>query len=270
MSGLNTLLEHEDNWVTRMGAWFPGERVVLRGKDLLNELDGMPWMGVVLYGITGRLPDARQIRLFEAIWSLTASFPEPRLWNNRVAALAGTARSTGALGMAAAIALCDADVYGNRPVTRAVGLLLRLRRCCDEGVDLETMVEAELKQYRCLAGFGRPVARSDERIEPLMRVVRELGFDEGPHVRLAFEIERILMKRGRRMCLNAGGLSAALGADQGMSPRESYFITVLSFSGGMLPCYIDAAEKPEGAFFPLRCTRVAYEGKLRRRWSEAI
>jgi citrate synthase len=267
MSGLDTLLENEDNWVTHIGAWFPGKRVVLRGKDLLNDLKGLPWMGVVLYGITGRILDAKQIRLFEAIWTITASFPEPRLWNNRIAALAGTARSTAALGVAGATAVSEAAIYGNRPVIRAVDFLLRVKRSCDQGAVLSAIVESELKKHRHLAGYGRPVTRTDERIEPLMAVVRELGYENGTYVRLAFEIERILLESGWRMHLNAAGLSAALGADQGLSPRESYLITVLCYTGGMFPCYIDAAEKAEGAFFPLRCTRIAYRGKSRRRWS---
>src|SRR5919106_230924 len=88
MRGPEQLFESEDHWVTSMGAWFPGERVVLRGKDLFHDLKDLSWMALLLFGITGRIPDERQVRLFEGIWALSTSFPEPRLWNNRVAALA--------------------------------------------------------------------------------------------------------------------------------------------------------------------------------------
>ena len=54
MQGPKTLLECEDHWVTDLGAWFPGERVVFRGKDLFQELGDSSWMGLLLYGITGR------------------------------------------------------------------------------------------------------------------------------------------------------------------------------------------------------------------------
>ena len=53
-----------------------------------------------------------------AIWTHT-SYPDARLWNNRVAALAGTARSTGTLGIAAALAVSEAKIYGGAHNLRA-------------------------------------------------------------------------------------------------------------------------------------------------------
>ena len=96
-----TLEDYEDNWETGLGAWFPGERVVFRGMDLFSDLKDMPWMGLLLFGITGRIFNKSQIQLFEAIWTISVSFPDPRLWNNCIAALAGSARSTAHLGVSA-------------------------------------------------------------------------------------------------------------------------------------------------------------------------
>ena len=93
MRGPEKLLENENHWETRMGGWFPGERVVYRGQDLHVDLKDMSWMELYVYGITGRRFDEKQLKILNAIWANT-SYPEPRLWNNRVAALAGTARST--------------------------------------------------------------------------------------------------------------------------------------------------------------------------------
>ena len=93
MIGPDTLKKAEDNWQTDMGAAFPGERVVLRGKDLFSELDGLSWFQYLMFGITGDVFSDDKIQLIEAIWSLTVSYPEPRIWNNRVAALTGTALS---------------------------------------------------------------------------------------------------------------------------------------------------------------------------------
>jgi hypothetical protein len=147
MRGPEELLQFEDHWVTDLGAWFPGERVVLRGKDLLTELADQRWMGLLLYGVTGRLFDDKQVRLFEGLWSLSASFPEPRLWNNRVAALAGTMRSTGALGVGAAIAVSEASIYGRRPDIRAIDLLLRAKTHLDKPqADLEEFIKSEIEK----------------------------------------------------------------------------------------------------------------------------
>ena len=43
-----------------------------------------------------------------ALW-VNTSYPDARIWNNRVAALAGSARSTGNLGVSAALAVSEAS-----------------------------------------------------------------------------------------------------------------------------------------------------------------
>lgn len=269
MQGPKFLLDTEDRWVTSMGAWYPGDRVVLRGKDLLHDFKDVTWMALLLYGITGRIFSKKHALLFEGMWKICASYPDPRLWNNRVAALAGTVRSTGALGVGAATAVSEASIYGRRPDVRAFDFLLRSKAKLDEGADLKGLIVAELKKYRVVPGYGRPVVRRDERIEPLMAMATKLGFSAGPHVKLAFEIEETLLKGRWRQQMNIAALAAALSADQGMSRSEYYQYTVLAFSAGMFPCYLDALEKPGGAFFPLRCSRLKYAGKGRRGWLNA-
>ena len=91
------LEKFEDNWRTSIGGWSPDGEAVLRGKDIFTELNGKPWMEYLLYAVTGR-ESPKIARLIEAIWVICTSFPDPRIWNNRVSALAGTARSTGRPG----------------------------------------------------------------------------------------------------------------------------------------------------------------------------
>ena len=42
--GPERLKAFEDNWQTAMGAWFPGERVVLRGQGVFTEINECSWM----------------------------------------------------------------------------------------------------------------------------------------------------------------------------------------------------------------------------------
>lgn len=268
MRGPEQLFESEDRWVTSMGAWFPGERVVFRGKDLFHDLKDLSWMALLLYGITGRILDEKQIRLFDGMWTLCTSYPEPRLWNNRVAALAGTARSTASLAIGAANAVSEASIYGHRANIRAIDFFFRIQEQLNQGTNLEELVKAEIKKYKGIFGYGRPITRKDERIGPLMAMVKELGFSEGPYVKLAFAVEEILLRNRWRLHMNITGLAAAVAADQGISRREYQHYVVLCFSVGIQACYLDAMNKPEGAFFPLRCDRVAYEGKPRHLWGE--
>lgn len=117
--GPELLARYEDNWVTAMGAWFPEGRVVLRGRDVLNDLGRRRWMELFVFGITSR-ESPRLARLIEGIWAISCSYPEPRIWNNRVAALAGTVRSTGVLAVSSAIAVTEATLYGLRPIKGAM------------------------------------------------------------------------------------------------------------------------------------------------------
>jgi citrate synthase len=102
-----------------------------------------------------------------------------------------------------------------------------------------------------------------------MALAKELGFSEGPYVKLAFAIEKVLLQSRWRLHVNIAAIAAALAADQGLSRQEYYLIAILCFSAGMFPCYLDTMNKPEGAFFPLRCDRVTYVGKSQRIWGKA-
>jgi citrate synthase len=282
MRGPKQLFESEDRWVTSMGAWFPGERVVLRGQDLFHDLKDLSWMALLLYGITGRILDERQGRLFEGIWVLSTSFPESRLWNNRVAALAGTSRSTGTLGVSAAIAVSEAIIYGHKPLMAAMDFLLHIKNRLDNGADLYQLLNEELdkakasnrgrpgsgenRQVAMIPGYGRPLTHKDERIQPLMQLAKELRYADGPVVKLAFQVEQALLQSGRNLYMNVAALMAALAADQRLTPRQFYYYVILCFTAGIIPCAIDASIQPAGTFFPLRCNRIQYEGNPRRLW----
>ncbi len=269
MANNQTLLNYEDHWPTQMGAWRRDEgKVILRGKELFSELKDLRWMGLLLYGITGRIFDENAVRLFEAIWSISTSYPDPRLWPNRIAAFAGTARSTATSGIGAAVAICEAVNFGHRANIKTMDFFLRTKQAVDKGANLDELVQLEMKKYRGIPGYGRIIPpKKDERIGPMMEIARKLGFAEGEYVRLAFQVEEALIRGRWRRYINISGLAAALVADQGLTVREHYVYLTLCFTGGMIPCFIDAMDKPEGCFFPLRCSRVQYEGQApRRQW----
>ncbi|MGK2914549.1 MAG: hypothetical protein ACSLE5_08880 [Porticoccaceae bacterium] len=266
MKGPELLKEFEDNWATDMGAWFPEGRVVLRGKDIFAELNNHRWMEFFIYGITGKeMP--RFARFVEGVWSLTTSYPDPRLWNNRVAALAGTARSTGVLAVAAGVAVSEATVYGLRPIKGALDFLYRAKEKVSQGCSIEAIVKDELKKYRNVFGYGRPLVTGDERVKPLMNFAKSLGMGDGNYIKLAFEIEDYLKNSRLKYRLNIAGVVAGLVADEERTPTEHYYMATISFVAGMFPCYIDALDKPEGAFFPLRTDRIEFKGAhTERKW----
>lgn len=266
MKGPSQLNENYGVLKTQVGACYPGSHAVFRGHDLHVDLKTMDWVGLYLFGITGRRFSSQQIELFHAIWVYT-SYPDARLWNNRVAALAGAARSSANLGITAALAVSEATAYGGRAGVRSIDFLIRTRQLRDGGADLEQLVRHEL-QHRRIYGYGRPINTTDERIPWLMELVRRLNLDNGPHLKLALEIEHILVEHNPKLKMNYAALHAALVADMGLSVREYQMLRIPTFLAGMPPCLREAAEKPEGATFPIPCRDIAYEGIQTRVWQK--
>jgi hypothetical protein len=252
---------------SRVGAFFPGSHVIFRGHDLHTELKDMDWVELYVFGITGRRFTRSQLRLMHSIWTYT-SYPDVRLWNNRVAALAGSVRSTGNLGVAAALAVSEASIYGRGIDMRAIDFLLRTRKRVDAGEALEECIKEELKNHRSIAGYGRPLINGDERNPHMLALSKSLGLDQGEYLRLALAIDDTLSNGRWRMKMNYGGLAAALCADLGLSPREYYQFMFPAFLAGMQPCYSEAADNGEGALYPTPCAAILYTGLARRAWRD--
>lgn len=266
MRGPKDLVAHEDNWHTRMGLVFPGERVVFRGMDLFHDLKDMRWIELLLFGITGRRFSDKQIRLFEGIWVLSTSYPDPRIWNNRIAALGGTSRSTALLSISGAMSGSEAKIYGFMPIIGSYDFIARAKERIASGNSLESFVISEIKEYRTIPGYARPIVNADERIMPLYTLANDLSLANGEHTQLAFTIEGILQDHRYRLKMNVAALAAALSADQGLSMHEYYQYLIPCFTAGMLPCFIDTHNRDEGTFLPLSCKRIRYEGKPVRKW----
>jgi citrate synthase len=264
MKGLEFLQENTRRLRTRMGACFPGSHAVFRGHDLHAELKELDWVDLYVFGITGRRLSSEQITMLHAIWVYT-SYPDARLWNNRVAALATSARSSANLGVSAALAVSEAMTYGGQAGIRAIHFLIEARKKVEQGAELESLVSSEAGEHR-VYGYGRPINSTDERIPHIMELARNLGLDQGPHIRLAFDVERILVVRNPRLKMNYAAVHAALIADMGLSEREYQLLRLPTFLAGMPPCAMEAAGNPEGTLFPIQCEDVVYEGVGKRAW----
>lgn len=259
------LEQHAGVLRTRMGGAFVGQRAVFRGHDLHADLGDMDWLALYVFGITGQRYTDAQLKVLHAIWVYT-SYPDARIWNNRVAALAGSARSSGTLGVAAALAVSEAEIYGRGIDIRAAGFIQRAQRVIASGASLDDCVRDELQRHRAIAGYGRPIAAGDERIAPLLRLVEQQGLAGGAHVRAAQAVEQHLQQGRWRLRMNYAALTAALTSDMGFTPRQHYQYGFPAFLAGMQPCFIEASEQPAGTLLPLACDHIAYEGPAPRAW----
>lgn len=264
MNGPELLARHAGRLRTKAGAAYPGSHAVFRGHDLHRELKDLDWVELYVFGITGRRLTPQQVEMLHALWVYT-SYPDARLWNNRVAALAGSARSSANLGIVAALAVSEATVYGGLAGLRAITFLLSTQQRVAAGEGLPALVMAEAKAHR-IYGYGRPINSTDERLPWIMALAGKLGLADGPHVKLAHAVEQVLLPHYPQLRMNYASLHAALIADMGLSAREYQLLRIPTFLAGMPPCLVEAAEQPEGALFATPCSGVAYEGVARRHW----
>lgn len=261
---IQNLLASEDLLITEMGKAFLCERAVMRGKDIHNELGDLDWFRMNLFSITGRKFTDEQVRLLNYFWVAT-SYPDPSIWPNHVASLAGSVRTTVSLSMIAGMAISEASIYGRRPERRALDFFYRAKGRVDGGEQLQDIVENELETHGVIYGYGRPLAKIDERIPHTLKRVSELGLGSGVYFKLALEIYEFL-KRTRGLSMNIAAVNTSLIADIGLTVEEYQQFLTPCFISGMAPCYIDARDKPEGSFFPVRCESIDYEGTPKRKW----
>ncbi len=94
----------------------------------------------------------------------------------------------------------------------------------------------------------------------LERVVRELGFEKGEHLGLAYEIQEVMSRKyGEK--INSAGYRSGFLSDQGFTASEVYRIMSIIVNAGITPCYIDTFDSPPESFFPLRCEDTDYQGE---------
>jgi citrate synthase len=266
LKGPAMLASHAGVLRTKVGACWPGKRAVFRGHDLHKHMHDADFLELYLHGITGRRFTPQQTRLLHGILVIT-SYPDTRLWNNRVAGLAGNMRSSPALGLSAALAISEALIYGGGAGLRAIDFFFRAGKAVQGGQPIREFLKEELAS-RYIYGYGRPIDSYDERLPWLAKVAREQGMGDGLHFNLAFEIEEILTKEMGKpaLLMNYAGMTASLGADLGLSRREFQLLRVPLFFGGMPPCFVEGGDKPEGTLFPTPCSGVVYEGTESRPW----
>lgn len=268
------LAAHEGPLATSMGQCFPGQRTVFRGHDLhasLHQDDhALDWMALYAFGICGRHFSAPELTVLHTLWTCT-SYPDARLWNNRVAALTGSARSTATLAIAAGIAASEATIFGWQPVMGVADFLARARGAIARGAQVPQLVARELAQHTHIGGYGRPVAtlQADERIAHMLALMAQHGVERGPHLALAFAVEDELVAMGRPLRMNYAPMLAAIPLDFGFTLAQLHLFITPSLMAGMPPCYLEARERPAGATFALRCDRLSYHGPAPRGWQKS-
>ncbi|PTQ88856.1 hypothetical protein [Agitococcus lubricus] len=263
---LMELLAAENHLDTTMGKAFLSERVVVRGQDLHRDLGHLDWFAYHIYGITGRIYTGNQLAMLSYLWAST-SYPDPSIWPNNTAALAGSVRTTACLALNAGLVGCEANLFGVKPLKKVHDFLLRCQQKQQQGHVLADIIEAEIAQQGLIYGYGRPLASIDERVPHTLQKATELGLADGNYLKLALAIENYLI-HSRQIRMNIAALDGAIGADLGFSNDEFHLFMNLIVYAGLAPCYMDAVKKTVGTFFPIRCRSIVNQDVSKRQWKK--
>lgn len=252
--------------ISSKGGWKIGEGVQSCGFDIMKDLVGKKsYMQMVMLNATGRLPSKALADWVEAI-HICLSWPDPRIWCNRIGALAGTSRTSSVAASTLGTLAAESVSYGIKPLISGVEFIQYAQRQIATGISVAHFMQEELKKHGGkphIMGYIRPLAKGDERIPSMEQVTKELGFEIGEHLSLAYEVEKELIKsHGERMNIN-GYMSAFL-SDQGYTAQEVYQIFSFLVVSGVTACYIDANERLAGGFSPLKTTDIVYKGPALR------
>lgn len=252
--------------ISNTGGWFPGKGVFSHGYSMLEELVGKKtYFQILILNATGKLVDKPFADWVEAIYGCL-SWPDPRIWCNQIGALAGAARTSVVAATAMGSLAADSRTYGVFPLIEGVEFIQSALQQQALGLSAQQIVNDIVARHRgkpYIVGYKRPIAKGDERLEVMEKVGRELGFSEGKHLQLAYEIEKVLLADFDEG-MNINGYMSAFLSDQGFSAQEVYRMFSMLVASGVTACYLDTYHQPPDSFLPLRCDDIDYQGVTKR------
>lgn len=244
------------------GQWKVGEGVFNKEYEMMNDLVGnVSYMQVVVLNATGRLPSKQIAEWIDAV-HICLSWPDPRIWCNRVGALAGTVGTSPVAGTIYGILSSDSRMFGIKPLQEGVEFIQYALSQINSGISPIEFVSSEIKKRAGkpnFMGYARPIAKGDERIPAMEKVSEQLKLPPGEHLKLAYSIEQILNEQFDET-MNINGYMSAFLSDQNYTPQEVYRIFSILVASGVTACYADAYDREAGTFSPLKCSDIEYLG----------
>ncbi|MFT6387682.1 MAG: citrate synthase [Cellvibrionaceae bacterium] len=251
---------------SKTGGWIPGTGVFSHGYSMLDELVGeKTYFQIMILNATGKLAEKPLADWVEAIYGCL-SWPDPRIWCNQIGALAGVARTSVVAGTTAGILAADSRSYGMYTLIEGTQLIQKCYKQHTNGLSVKNIINLVIESNKGkpnFMGYIRPIAKGDERLERMEVISQKLGFDEGMHLQLAYQIERELQDRFNEG-MNINGYISAFLSDQGFTSQEVYQIFSTLVMSGVTACHLEQNNKEPDFFLPLRCNDINYTGHSQR------
>ncbi|MCF6323170.1 MAG: hypothetical protein L3J89_02415 [Gammaproteobacteria bacterium] len=252
--------------ISKKGGWFVGDGVYCHGYNMMDELVGkVSYMQVVMLNATGRLPKRPVADWFEAV-HICLSWPDSRIWCNHIGALGGTMRASAVASTVAGVLATDSRSYGIKPLKEGVAFIQAAMVALKGELSVDEIVVNECEKHGgkpYIMGYARPIAKGDERVPAMELVAKNLGFSVGEHLKLAYEIDRILLAQFNEG-MNINGYMSAFLSDLHFTSEEVYRICATLVASGVSACYVDMRDRPAETFLPLKCDDIDFQGKPHR------
>lgn len=244
------------------GGWVAGKDVYCHGYSILNELIGnISYMQMLILNATGRLVEKRLADWFEAHF-ITLSWPDSRIWCNQVGAFGGTVNSSVVAATASGLLASDSRIYGGSQTSiEGVKFIKNALSSYKSGKTIKDIIDECPKRNGkpMVMGYVRPANSKDERIKPIERVTKKLGFNIGEHLSLAYKISKYLDETYGEG-INIGGYTYGFAVDQNISGEELYCIRATIVASGVTACFINEDKKVSESYLPLYCDDIDYQG----------
>jgi len=211
-------------------AWSTVDRIVVRGKDLPGEILGHLNLGDMAFlELTGRVPDAKESRLFNA---MVVTLVEHGITPSALAARLTYLGAPEALqGAVAAGLLGLGSVF--------VGSMEGAAKLLSESIAAGKDAKAVLAENKRIPGLGHPVHKPvDPRTTRLFEIARETGH-YGRYCRL---MEEIAKERG--ITLNATGAIGALACELGLDLKVVKGLGVMARAVGLVGHILEETRAP--------------------------
>jgi len=250
-------------------AWSTADRIGVLGYDLVRDLIGKVSLGDMGFlEITGRLPDKRESRMFEA---MLVTLVEHGIVPSTLATRMTITGAPEALQASVAAGLLGLGSVFVGSTENAAKMLAAAIPDAKEPGDLRLLARSIVDEHRAqkkiVPGIGHPVHKPiDPRARRLFAIARTTGF-HGPYVDLMKRVSRRAGKAANRsLPVNATGAIAAICCEMSLPAEACRGIGVMARAVGLVGHALEELRNPLARELWIRAEEEAsahIRGKLR-------
>ncbi|MGZ3418094.1 MAG: citryl-CoA lyase [Polyangiales bacterium] len=248
-------------------AWSTADRIGVLGHDLVRELIGKVTLGDMGFlEITGRKPNARESRMFEAMLvTLVEHGIVPSTLATRMT-VTGAPEALQASVAAGLLGLGSVFVGSTENAAKMLAAEIPDRK---KPPKLSEAAARIVESHRVVPGIGHPIHKpADPRARRLFAIARQTGF-HGPYVELMNLVSRRASKTAKRsLPVNATGAIAAICCEMGLPPIACRGIGIMARAVGLVGHALEELRQPMAREIWLRSEEESsshVRGKLRKK-----